>query len=326
MERYADLVLEGGGVKGIALVGAIEVLEEHGYRFKRVAGTSAGAIVGALVAAGAPASKLVDIIGSVQYPDFRDGSRLTRYTAGKAAGILARNGIYLGEHLRSWLQSQLDEYGVRTFADLPYTDDERPPAPERSYRLVVTASDISRGRLRYLPWDYDDFGRDRGAQHVVEAVRASMSIPFFYRPVRWDTADGKKAWLVDGGMLSNFPIAAFDAPPGTVPRWPTLGIKLSAHPDAVQGKGYPIKGPVSMSRAMLKTMTGFYDQMHIESADAQARTIFVDTGAIRATDFNLTDEDRDFLYRSGRAAAEKFLDGSPTRPPWDFDAYIAAHR
>ena len=101
MERYADLVLEGGGVKGIALVGAIEVLEEHGYRFKRVAGTSAGAIVGALVAAGAPASKLVDIIGSVQYPDFRDGSRLTRTTAGKAAGILARTGIYLGEHLRS---------------------------------------------------------------------------------------------------------------------------------------------------------------------------------------------------------------------------------
>ncbi|WP_241482901.1 patatin-like phospholipase family protein [Kocuria rosea] len=58
---------------------------------KRVAGTSAGALVGALMAVGAPASKLVDIIGSVQYPDFRDGSRLTRCTAGKAAGILARN-------------------------------------------------------------------------------------------------------------------------------------------------------------------------------------------------------------------------------------------
>ena len=48
----ADLVLEGGGVKGIGLVGAIAVLEERGYLFNRVAGTSAGAIVGALVAAG----------------------------------------------------------------------------------------------------------------------------------------------------------------------------------------------------------------------------------------------------------------------------------
>src|SRR3712207_2045542 len=94
--RDADLVLEGGGVKGIALVGAIEVLEERGYQFKPVPGTSAGAIARALGASGAPAKKLVAIIGSGRYPDFRAGSRSTRYTAGKAAGILARNGIYLG--------------------------------------------------------------------------------------------------------------------------------------------------------------------------------------------------------------------------------------
>ena len=53
---FADLVLEGGGVKGIALVGAISVLEERGYEFRRVAGTSAGAIVGSLVAANARAA------------------------------------------------------------------------------------------------------------------------------------------------------------------------------------------------------------------------------------------------------------------------------
>jgi NTE family protein len=190
----------------------------------------------------------------------------------------------------------------------------------------MTASDISRGRLRYLRWDYDDFGRDRGAQHVVEAVRASMSIPFFYRPVGWDSPGGGEAWLVDGGMLSNFPITAFDAPPGTTPRWPTLGIELSAPPGAVQGTGHPIADAVSMTRAMLRTMTGFYDQMHIESADAQARTIFVDTGSVRATDFDLTDDARDFLYRSGRDAAAKFLDGTSTRPARDFQQYIAAHR
>ncbi|MCM3487603.1 esterase, partial [Kocuria rosea] len=150
MQYSADLVLEGGGVKGIALV-----------------------------AAGIPAKKLVDIIGSIQYPDFRHGSYYTRFPPGKAASLVIRSGVYLGEHLRSWLQSQLDDYGITTFADLPYTDTERPPTPERAYRLVVTASDISRGRLRYLPWDYDDFGRDRATQHVVEAVRASMSTPFF---------------------------------------------------------------------------------------------------------------------------------------------------
>ena len=47
----ADLVLEGGGVKGIALAGAVLALAERGYSFPRVAGTSAGAIVASLVAA-----------------------------------------------------------------------------------------------------------------------------------------------------------------------------------------------------------------------------------------------------------------------------------
>src|ERR1044072_7106847 len=50
-DSAADLVLEGGGVKGIGLVGAAMRLAEHGYEFPRVAGTSAGAIVGAVLAA-----------------------------------------------------------------------------------------------------------------------------------------------------------------------------------------------------------------------------------------------------------------------------------
>ena len=66
-----DLVLEGGGVKGIALVGALSVLEEAGYRFERVAGTSAGAIVGSLVAAGIPAADLVDILKGLDYRRYR---------------------------------------------------------------------------------------------------------------------------------------------------------------------------------------------------------------------------------------------------------------
>ncbi|MFI7743071.1 hypothetical protein [Kocuria rhizosphaericola] len=81
-----------------------------------------------------------------------------------------------------------------------------------------------------------------------------------------------------------------------------------------------------MSRAVLKTMTGFYDQMPIASSDARARTIFVDTGAIRATGFNRTDADRDFPHQNGRKAAEKFPDGSAHRPPWDVGAYVAGHR
>ena len=60
--QRVDLVMEGGGVKGIALAGALEVLEERGYRVNRVAGSSAGSIAGALTTAGIPASTLVQIL------------------------------------------------------------------------------------------------------------------------------------------------------------------------------------------------------------------------------------------------------------------------
>src|SRR3954451_20713350 len=75
----ADLVLEGGGVKGIGLVGAISVLEEHGYEFHRIAGTSAGAIVGALVAAGIPIADLQTTIWEVDYIKFQDAATFSRF-------------------------------------------------------------------------------------------------------------------------------------------------------------------------------------------------------------------------------------------------------
>ena len=56
----ADLVLEGGGVKGLALVGAVTGLHDAGYAFPRVAGSSAGAVVACLVAALQKAGEPVD--------------------------------------------------------------------------------------------------------------------------------------------------------------------------------------------------------------------------------------------------------------------------
>ncbi|MGQ4599071.1 patatin-like phospholipase family protein [Nocardia sp. R6R-6] len=323
---YADLVLEGGGVKGIAFVGAIEVLQERGYEFRRVAGTSAGAIVGTLVAAGYSAGELVSIMRSVDYRKFQDGDFMDRFAFGKALGLLFEQGIYDGNYLEEWLNEHLAQRGKRTFADFEYNDDERPLPPDKQYSLVVMASDISHGRLSRLPWQYDRYGRDRGTQQVADAVRASMSIPFFYTPVQWNTTGGEKSWLVDGGLLSNFPIDVFDAPGGTEPRWPTLGIKLSAKPDAAQGNVNKITNTISMGKAILNTLTGFYDRIHLDDPGVVARTIFVDTGKIKATDFDLSPADQDMLYKNGRAAATKFLDGTDTRPPWNFSKYIATYR
>jgi NTE family protein len=153
-----------------------------------------------------------------------------------------------------------------------------------------------------------------------------MSIPFFYKPVRLKRPHESRVWFVDGGMLSNFPIAVFDRTDGKPPRWPTFGIKLSARPTAIQGARYRVTGALTLARAMLGTMTGFYDRMHIDDPSVQARTIFVDTLDVRSTDFDLDDATKQRLFDNGRRAAEQFLDGGPGHRAWDWEAYLATFR
>jgi NTE family protein len=126
--------------------------------------------------------------------------------------------------------------------------------------------------------------------------------------------------MVDGGMLSNFPIEVFDRTDGKPPRWPTFGIKLSAKPSAAVVQRFKVKGTLGLARAMVGTMTNFHDQMHIDDPSVLARTMFVDTGSVKATDFDLDEPTQDMLFDNGRRYAGKFLDG------WDFDAYVAAFR
>ena len=325
-----DLVLEGGGVKGIALAGALEVLEERGYRVNRVAGSSAGSIAGALATSGIPAAQLVEILRETDYGRFEDGPWWTRTLPGKALSILLHNGVHRGTYLHQWLEEQLSLHAgpehTGTFADLRYTEPDTALEGARGYRLVVTVSDLSSGRLRYLPLDADAFDTTADAMRVADAVRASTSIPLFFRPVRWRNAAGRPTVLVDGGLLSNFPVSVFDRPEGEVPRWPTFGIKLSAKPEADFGVRNRIRGPLSFGKAVVDTVTGFYDRMHIDASHSVARTIFIDTDAVRPTEFDLSAEQREQLYRKGRNAATAFLDGDHEQEPWDFDAYVRRFR
>lgn len=325
----ADIVLEGGGVKGIALVGALTALDDAGYSFPRISGTSAGAIVGALVASGRPMSELRSIMDGTDFAEFKDESWIDALPGGKLVSLLAENGIYEGTRLREWLDALLAP-GADTFAELALPPDPSSSlAPNQRVRLVVNVSDVSLGRLVRLPWDYERvYGLEPDGQRVADAVRASMSIPFFFEPARLRyqrQVDGRprdaESVLVDGGMLSNFPVDIFDTPPGRTPRWPTFGIKLSSRPGAI-GAAFPtdVDGPIELGRAMLATLTSFRDAMHIDEPGVQARTIFVDTFGVRSTDFDLDEATRRRLFDSGRAAAQSFLS------TWDFDQYVATYR
>jgi len=304
-----DLVLEGGGVKGLGLVGAIAVLEEHGFSFAHVAGTSAGAIVGALVAAGIRADDLREILRTVDWTRFRDGGWLDHLgVPGKTISALASQGIYSGEYLTTWLGGLLADHGVVRFADLRTNEADSSLPPHHWYRLVVMTSDVSQGELRRLPWDYPRYGLEPDQVRVVDAVRASMAIPFFYAPVKLDDKiAATQSWLVDGGLLSNFPVDVFDRSDGRSPRWPTVGIKLSARPGSLHGVRNEVAGTASLTRAMLLTMMGSHDQLVLDDPAVLARTISVDTMKVRATDFDIDSATQEQLYENGRKAATDFL-------------------
>ena len=316
-----DLVLEGGGVKGIGLVGAVSVLEEAGYSVQRVAGTSAGAIVGALVAAGTPAARLAEIMAGLDWRRFQDRTLVDRIPViGQALSLAFDKGLYEGRYLHQWLTEQLAERGVRTFGDLEITQEQDPGSalpPQKRYRLAVIVSDVTCGLMRTFPADYDRYGLAAGDVPVADAARASASIPFFFEPVTLDDVQARrKVLLVDGGMLSNFPVEVFDRRDGRPPRWPTFGIKLSAQGPATP-PGCEVRGPASLGLALLKTLIGHTDRAHLNDPDVVERTIFVDTDGVQATDFDLDRATADLLYQNGRTAARKFLD------TWDWDAYLA---
>jgi NTE family protein len=307
MAETVDLVLEGGGVKGIGLVGALSVLEERGMTFARVAGASAGAIVGSLVAGGMAATQLQELMTSLDYTRFRDDTRLDHVPVlGKGLSLWLEHGIYAGDYFHGWIREQLDGLGVRTFADLHKADPGSSLPVDEQYKLVVMASDVSRGRLLRLPWDYLVDGIDAPTKVVADAVRSSMSIPFFYRPVTLDIPKAAPSVLVDGGMLSNFPVDIFDRSDGEPPRWRTIGIKLSAQqvPNQVQ---HVVKGDLSLAMGMLGTMQSWHDQMHLNDPAVVKRTIFVDTLGVNATDFSIDKPTQQKLFENGRTAAERFL-------------------
>jgi NTE family protein len=108
---------------------------------------------------------------------------------GPSWALLRGTGIYRGDCAHDWVHDQLKQLGVNTFGDLAIEDDWLPK--QRRYKLVVTVADVTTGQLVRLPWDYRRvYGLDPDEQPVADAVRASMSMPFFYRPAELRSADG----------------------------------------------------------------------------------------------------------------------------------------
>ncbi len=311
--RRCDLVLGGGGVRGLAHIGAAMSLEEHGFEVVRVAGASAGALMGAFLVAGVPATEAAARFEGLDLRAFALSDVLGRLSTKRAiGGIIDRFTADPVDPLE-WIREVLEEGGIATFGDVRLTDDEIPP--ELRYRLVVRCLDVVQRRVVRLPWDYDRYGLEPDEQSVAEAIRASMSIPFVYDPVPIGELEaGSGGLLVDGGLTSGFPVSIFDRTDDRPPRWPTFGIRLLAR----EPPRSELPDDAATVRMILEALLDASDLLEPLTACDERRTVRIDVSEVGALEVDLGDAE-DVVSR-GRDAMDAFL------AEWDDDAYCAECR
>jgi NTE family protein len=311
-KKFADAVFEGGGVKGIGLVGALKSFEDNGYCWRNLSGTSAGSIVAALVAVGSSAEEIKKLMLKLDYKKIADKNHFSIPIVSTTRNLLFKKGIFKGDYLKNWIDEVLsnklkftNEKKV-TFGDLIIPGETgillNNNKYKRKYKLHIIATDISRGKMLILPEDIAEYGINPDELEVSLAIRMSISIPYFFQPINLNNIiTNKKSFIVDGGVLSNYPVWIFDV--NGIPRWPTIGFKLGAGKEIRQHK---ITNILNFTGSIIETMLEAQDDIHIREMD-YLRTVKINTLNIKTTDFNIRTKSIIDLYDSGEACGKEFL-------------------
>ena len=306
---YCWGVFEGGGVRGSALAGALQAAEEASVRFARVAGTSAGSIVAALVAAGADANSVLETLDAKEFKDFLQPAKprdsifespawlsAARWVPGAKAKIAARllvdAGLYSSESIGEWVEERLKILLAPQSEELRH----RPVAfKDLVLPLHVVATDLITGGPKV--WSREETPDDS----VAFAVRCSCTIPFFFQPV--STRQG--AVYVDGGVLSNLPGFVFEKISGTIHRSllsRILCFRLVEDPGALK-----IEDIVDLGLRLADAVVGGATEVQMVLQQG-LHPVSIDTGSIRGTDFDsVGPEEKEWLRNRGYEKVTKFI-------------------
>lgn len=314
---YRNLVFKGGGVRGIAYMGALQVLEQKGIlkNIQRTAGTSAGAIAATLTSFRLSVSETIDVFNTLdinKIPQNRSLLQSPRFSPVKGhenyRRLVANYGWYSSEYFYIWLQDTIARFCqgkcLATFADLRKLGHRD---------LHVVATNLSRHRSEVFS------AQTTPDVCVADAVRMSMSIPLYFEALQFDGQTfGRGDYYVDGGIYANYPIHLFDGSDfsssslafrkGT--NWETLGLYLYA--DKQNGEPAP-DIPKNLVDFVLLTGHNFYDSYEESSllnrAIEQRRTIEISDCGISALDFDIRPGGDKYnqLFNSGRDSALRFF-------------------
>jgi len=299
-----SLVFSGGGIKGLAYVGAIKALEEKQLfqNVKRFAGASAGAITAALLAIGMGADELDEQMSSVDFSTFLQKSNVniealvdspTEELILKGPEVIfdevKKRGLCDGSVFVQWLTSMFKLKGfdeTTTFADLyEKTGNE--------LIIVLCYANCSKTVLACYK------NEEMANMPIVTAVRGSMSIPFVFQPLIWNNNT-----YVDGGTMYNYPIEVFDE---ELPPEKTLGFILSTQSSVLTPQRRDDNG-------ILSHLACIYDALMNVSyeycfrMENHHRTVFIDSAGIGVLDFKLNEDQKKSLKDNGYKATMDYFE------------------
>ena len=259
--------MKGGGVKGLALAGALLELGKH-FSFDTFAGTSAGGIAAVLLGAGYKPSELLKLLRTKDFSDFKDASFL-----GAIWNFVKTRALYPGNEINNWIGKLLNAKFINMLREVQLSDFES--------HTIVYSTRANDGTLVF------DSKNERKETHASFAARCSMTIPFFFSP---ETVDGIKVY--DGGLRNNFPIKIFTE---SYPNKPVIGLFL------VSGSK---KDGSTIGDLRNIIIDGEEATIVEENLD---KIVVIDPRPIRTKDFDLSETKKHYLICCGILGALKFI-------------------
>lgn len=188
-----NAVFQGGGIKGLAYIGAMRYLEERGLRVENCVGTSVGAIIGSLIAAGFSSYELEQILNETDINKLWPKSSKNKLS--NTFSTIKKGYLFDIQPLEETINTLLMSKGVRVFKDVKIGNN---------YKVRMITMYVRNQKSIVLPDDLDKFGFNADYFSIAKAACMSSALPLIYPPYRLNNYT-----FIDGGVVDNFPIWMF---------------------------------------------------------------------------------------------------------------------
>jgi NTE family protein len=307
--QIKNLVFEGAGMRGLAYAGVVEELEAQGILegVEKVGGTSAGAITALMIALNYNSNEIQKILSDTEFQNFNDGG------LGGISRIKNEFGWYKGEEFEKWIENIIE---AKT-GDAGIMFNELDAGGFKDLYVVVTS--LNGQKLKVLSED------NYPNMKVKDAVRASMSIPLYFRAVfvdehghRYnDYKDGLDV-LIDGGIMGNYPIFIFDEIVNSntsnlrIANAHTLGFRIDSKDQILQDSITRQIAPFEIN-SIQDYVSALYN-FTMESANRNQlteadwdRTVSISSEGIGPVIRKFSQQEKELLVQSGRNSIKQYL-------------------